>query len=306
MSLDVREGGEMGSKWIVCVGIVLFAWNVSAQTAAPSKAQQGKVSVPATTAPETQKAPASGATAAKTQKDAGPAATSGALATPKDKTSYTIGVQFAKSIKAQGIDIDSSKTLMGFKDGMSEGKPMLSDDEMKAIMTALQAEVQKRQTEQASKLADENKKAGDAFLAENGKKEGVVTLPSGLQYKILKAGDGKKPTANDTILCNYRGTFINGTEFDSSSGHGNPAGPSTPATFPLGGIIPGMREGLTMMPVGSKWQIFIPPSLAYGQNGAGGVIGPNATLIFEVELVSIKDAAANPANGAPQGGPQAR
>ena len=137
-----------------------------------------------------------------------------------------------------------------------------------------------------------NKKDGDAFLAANKGKEGVVTLPSGLQYKIVKEGTGPKPTAQDTVECNYKGTLIDGTEFDSTAKHGG-----KPATFPVGGVIKGWTEALQLMPVGSKWQLFIPGDLAYGQRGAGGVIGPNATLIFEVELVSIqaKPAAAAPA-----------
>ena len=129
---------------------------------------------------------------------------------------------------------------------------------------------------------DANKKEGDAFLAANKTKEGVVTLPSGLQYKILTAGTGPKPTAADSVVCNYKGTLINGKEFDASSKHGGPA------TFPVGGVIKGWTEALQLMPVGSKWQLFVPADLAYGQRGAGGDIGPGATLIFEVELLSIK------------------
>jgi FKBP-type peptidyl-prolyl cis-trans isomerase FklB len=129
--------------------------------------------------------------------------------------------------------------------------------------------------------AADNKKEGDAFLAENMKKEGVMALPSGLQYKILKAGSGKMPTDADTVECNYRGTFINGTEFDSSYRTGKPA------TLKVKGVIPGWQEALKLMPVGSKWQLFIPPQLAYGERGSGP-IGPNATLIFDLELLAIK------------------
>jgi FKBP-type peptidyl-prolyl cis-trans isomerase FklB len=130
---------------------------------------------------------------------------------------------------------------------------------------------------------DANKKEGEAFLADNKSKEGVVALPSGLQYKVLKQGDGPKPTATDSVVCNYRGTLINGTEFDSSPKHGGPA------TFPVNGVIKGWTEALQLMPVGSKWQLFVPSDLAYAERGAGGDIGPNATLIFEVELVSIEN-----------------
>jgi FKBP-type peptidyl-prolyl cis-trans isomerase FklB len=131
--------------------------------------------------------------------------------------------------------------------------------------------------------ADKNKAEGEAFLAANKSKEGIVTLPSGLQYKILTEGKGPKPTAADTVVCNYRGTLINGTEFDSSYKRGEPA------TFPVGGVIKGWTEALQLMPVGSKWQLFIPSGMAYGERGAGADIGPNATLIFEVELISIQE-----------------
>jgi FKBP-type peptidyl-prolyl cis-trans isomerase FklB len=148
----------------------------------------------------------------------------------------------------------------------------------------LQKEMQEKQQAKAAAEGDANKKEGDAFLAANKTKEGVVTLPSGLQYKILKEGNGPKPTASDSVVCNYKGTLINGTEFDSSYKRGEPA------TFPVTGVIKGWTEALQLMPVGSKWQLFIPPDLAYGPRGTpGGPIGPNATLIFEVELISIKD-----------------
>ena len=130
--------------------------------------------------------------------------------------------------------------------------------------------------------AEVNKKEGDAFLAANKTKDGVVTLPSGLQYKILTQGTGPKPTPTDSVVCNYKGTLLNGTEFDSSYKRGQPA------TFPVGGVIKGWTEALQLMPVGSKWQLFVPSDLAYGQRGPGGGIGPNSTLVFEVELISIK------------------
>ena len=205
-----------------------------------------------------------------------------ALKTQKEKTSYAIGVQVATGVKSQGIDVDPETVAKAFKDVLAGGKLLMTDEEMKATLTALQQEVQARQTAAAAKAGEANKTEGEAFLAKNAKAPGVVALPSGLQYKILKAGTGKKPEATDTVLVNYRGTFINGKEFDSSLGTGKPA------TFPLNAVIPGFREALTQMPVGSKWQVFIPSSLAYGERGAGGAVGPNATLIFEMELVSIQ------------------
>ena len=173
--------------------------------------------------------------------------------------------------------------LQGLKDALAGGKALLTDDETKATLTALQAEVTKRQQAKMAVVGDANKKEGDAFLAANKTKEGVVTLPSGLQYKILQQGTGPIPSASDSVECNYRGMLINGTEFDSSYKRGQPA------TFPVGQVIHGWTEALQLMPVGSKWQLFIPAELAYGPRGAGAEIGPNATLIFEVELLSIQE-----------------
>ena len=210
-----------------------------------------------------------------------------APATQRDKVSYGIGVQVAKTLKAQGIDINPELLVKGLRDALSGQRLLMSDEDLSTTMTALQQEVTQKQMAERAKQADENKKAGDAFLAENGKKDGVVTLPSGLQYKIVKPADGKKPTDADTVTCNYRGTLIDGTEFDKSES-------GQPASFQVGAVIPGFKEALKLMPVGSTWQLFMPPNLAYGERGAGNVIGPNTTLIFEVELLSIKDTTARP------------
>jgi FKBP-type peptidyl-prolyl cis-trans isomerase len=165
---------------------------------------------------------------------------------------------------------------------MAGSKTRLTQEEAQAVLTEVQTEVRKQQTEKMQEAATKNKTEGEAFLAANKSKEGVVTLPSGLQYKILTAGTGPKPAATDSVVCNYRGTLINGTEFDSSYKRGQPA------TFGVSQVIKGWTEALQLMPVGSKWQLFIPSSLAYGERGPGE-IGPNATLIFEVELLSIQD-----------------
>lgn len=183
----------------------------------------------------------------------------------------------------ESVDIDPDILLRGLRDGLNDSKtPLLNDEEARAAVVALQNEVRKAQQEKLQALGESNKKAGDAFLAENKTKEGVVALPSGLQYKILQEGTGPKPTASDTVVCSYKGTLIDNTEFDSSAKHGQPA------TFPVTGVIRGWTEAIQLMPVGSKWQLFIPPDLAYGARGAGPTIGPNATLVFEVELLSIK------------------
>jgi FKBP-type peptidyl-prolyl cis-trans isomerase FklB len=191
-------------------------------------------------------------------------------------------MNIGKNLKRDGIDVDEALLLKGLRDGISGGKALLSEDEYRATMTALQKDLMEKQAEAAKKVAEKNRKEGEAFLAENKKKEGVVALPSGLQYKVVKAGDGKNPTAKDTVETHYRGTLIDGTEFDSSYKRGQTA------TFPVGGVIPGWTEALQKMKVGDKWQLFVPPELAYGERGAGREIGPNAALLFEVELIAIK------------------
>lgn len=252
-----------------------------------ARAQQTPASNPS---PGASQAPASQAPAVKTPAtpatERDPAAAESAdtpvLKTDKDKASYAVGLSVGKSLQRDSIDIDPNIVAQGMKDALAGGKVLMTDDEAKAAMVTLKAATQKNQEAKMAQAGEANKKEGDAFLAANKTKEGVVTLPSGLQYKILTAGTGAKPTAADTVVANYKGTLINGKEFDASSRHGGPQ------TFPVGGVIRGWTEALQLMPVGSKWQLFIPADLAYGQRGAGGDIGPGTTLIFEVELVSIK------------------
>ena len=202
------------------------------------------------------------------------------LKNQKDKISYIIGMDIGTNLKKQSIDIDSNILAKGVKDALAGTKPLLAEQEIQETMVAFQKEMVAKQAE----IGKKNKAEGEAFLAENKKKEGVKTLPSGLQYKVIKAGTGKKPKSTDTVTAHYRGTLINGTEFDSSYKRGQPA------TFPVSGnMIPGWTEALQLMEEGAKWQLFIPSNLAYGERGMGGVIGPNATLIFEIELVSIQE-----------------
>lgn len=215
------------------------------------------------------------------------------LATEKDKQSYAIGLNVGKSLHRDDIDVDPNIVLQGLQDAMSDGKVLLTDDEIKTVMTDLQSQVRQKMEAKRQALAETNKTDGAAFLAANATKPGVVTLPSGLQYKVLTAGTGPKPAATDSVVCNYRGTLLDNTEFDSSYKRGEPA------TFPVSGVIKGWTEALQLMPVGSKWQLFIPADLAYGER-AQGPIGPNATLVFEVELLSIKpkaEPAATPGAG---------
>ena len=202
--------------------------------------------------------------------------------TKKEKVSYSIGVNIGKNMKTQGIDLDQGLLTQGIKDGLNSSKTAMSDKDMEAAMTAFQQEMMGKMQVKQKVDGEKNAKEGEAFLAANKKKEGVVTLSSGLQYKILKSGDGPKPTKDQTVKCHYRGTLIDGTEFDSSYKRGEPT------EFPVGQVIKGWTEALQLMPVGSKWQLFIPADIAYGSNGAGQTIGPNATLIFDIELLSIK------------------
>ena len=204
------------------------------------------------------------------------------LKTQKEKASYALGMNFGTGLRKQSLDIDPAILARGLRDSFSNGKTLLTEDEARAVLTQLQGDVRKKQQEVAQQLGDANKKQGMAFLEANKAKDGVVTLPSGLQYKILQEGTGPKPAPTDTVVCNYRGTLLDSTEFDSSYKRGQPA------TFPVTKVIKGWTEALQLMPVGSKWQLFVPAELAYGEQGAGGQIGPNATLIFEVELLSIQ------------------
>jgi FKBP-type peptidyl-prolyl cis-trans isomerase FklB len=233
-----------------------------AQPATPPKSQQG-------TAPKTPRAPA------KTQ----PPLT---LKTPKEKTSYAMGMNFGTGLRKQSIDIDPAILARGLRDAFANGKTLMTEEEARAVLTQLQTDLRKKQQEVAEQAGAANKKQGLEFLEANKAKEGVVALPSGLQYKVLKEGAGPKPASTDTVVCNYRGTRLDNTEFDSSYKRGQPA------TFPVTGVIKGWTEALQLMPVGSKWELFIPAELAYGERGAGGQIGPNATLVFEVELLSIQ------------------
>jgi FKBP-type peptidyl-prolyl cis-trans isomerase len=203
-----------------------------------------------------------------------------ALKTEQDKVDYSIGVSLGNNLKLQGGAITLDIVVQGMKDAYSGGKLLMADDEIRAIMAAFQADVRRKRMQALAKASEENRKAGELFLLENRKKDGVVALQSGLQYRVLKKGEGKKPSDTDTVEVNYQGSLIDGTVFDKSA-------PGAPVAFKLPAVIMGWREALRLMSAGSKWQLFIPPQLAYGERGTGA-IGPNATLIFEVELVSVR------------------
>lgn len=206
-----------------------------------------------------------------------------ALKTQKAKASYALGMSIGSSLHRQGVDagVDPAIVARGLRDAISGRKTVLTEDEMKVALQQLKADMSKQQEAKAHVAGEGNRKEGETFLAANKSKEGITTLPDGLQYKVLKEGTGPKPTASDTVTVNYRGTLINGKEFDSSYKRGEPI------SFPVGGVIKGWTEALQLMPVGSKWQLFIPADLAYGDRGAGSDIGPGETLTFEVELLSI-------------------
>jgi len=249
---------------------IMLAGNARAQQPAPNPQQT----------PAPKAAPAPGG---KTdQAAATESQSSSPLKTDKEKRSYAIGMDLGNKLRKQSVDVDSDILIQGYKDALAGDKTLLTDEEVHAIFVQLGAEIRKAQETKMQQAGEANKKEGEAFLADNKNKPGVVALPSGLQYKILTEGTGTKPTAGDTVVCNYRGTLINGKEFDSSYKRGQPA------TFPVGGVIKGWTEALQLMPAGSKWQLFIPSDMAYGARGPGD-IGPNATLIFEVELISIKE-----------------
>lgn len=249
---------------VVTLSILLFGVFGASFAAAQASGSQ---KLPEAPTPKTQGPPPASAAPFKDQ---------------KQKASYALGMNVGSNLKRQSVDIDPDLFVQGMKDAMSGGKTLITEQDAVTALQQLQADVRAKTEEKKKLEAEQNKKEGDAFLAANKTKPGVVTLASGLQYKIVTAGTGPKPAVTDKVVCNYKGTLINGTEFDSSSKHGGPA------TFPVSGVIRGWTEALQLMPVGSKWQLFVPPDLAYGERGAGEDIGPNATLVFEVELLSVQ------------------
>lgn len=203
------------------------------------------------------------------------------LETQADSISYSIGVDIGKTMKTQELDINDQALFKGWKDAYTDSEMQLNDEARLAVLNALRKDMQDKSRLQAQQQAVENQTKGQAFLATNASKEGVVVLESGLQYKVIEKGFGDKPTENDKVSVHYRGTLINGEEFDSSYKRGQPT------SFPVTGVIKGWTEALQLMPVGSKWELCIPSNLAYG-NSPRGPGGPNSTLVFEVELLGIE------------------
>lgn len=206
------------------------------------------------------------------------------IKTQKDKLSYSFGLSIGKNLKIQEVDVNLEMLVRGIKDVLFGIEPLMTQEEVSEVVMAHQKERLAKQAEERKQVGDKNLQEGTEFLQKNKEKEGIVTLPSGLQYRVIKAGAGKTPKASDTVTTHYRGTLVNGTEFDSSYNHGKPA------TFPVTGVIPGWTEALQLMKEGAKWQLFIPANLAYGEKGRGK-IEPNATLIFDIELISVNEVA---------------
>ena len=205
----------------------------------------------------------------------------GELKDLKSKVSYGLGLGMAKQFKQSGIEVDPQLLAKGLADGLADGKPLMSEEEIQEALQTYQKELVGKLTAKRAAEGEKNKSEGDKFLAANSKKEGVKTTKSGLQYKVLKEGTGRSPKPSDTVKAHYKGTLIDGTEFDSSYKRGEPT------EFPVDGVIKGWTEALQLMKVGSKWQLFIPSALAYGEQGSRA-IPPNSTLVFEVELLGIQ------------------
>ncbi|TRZ97701.1 MAG: FKBP-type peptidyl-prolyl cis-trans isomerase [Deltaproteobacteria bacterium] len=204
------------------------------------------------------------------------------LKSDKEKISYSIGMDIGGNLKRGAVEVDPDMLAKGLKDSYSGEKTLLTEDQARQAIEDFQKTLKAKKVETMRINSEKNKADGEKFLAENAKKEGVKSLPSGLQYREITPGKGKSPKATDTVTTHYKGTLIDGTEFDSSYKRGEPA------TFPVAGVIKGWTEALQLMKEGAKWQLFIPPNLAYGERGAGRDIGPDATLVFEVELISVK------------------
>ena len=215
------------------------------------------------------------------------------LKTKKDKESYGVGVDVATNFKKLGLDLNSDALFKGMKDVFTSKKLALSEEELNKVMTVYHNELREKQMAAHKALKEANQKAGEEFIAKFKAEQGAVALPSGVVYKVIKEGTGPKPVLSDTVVCKYKGAFVDGTVFDSSETAGGSV------SFNLQGVIPGWQEVLQQMPVGSHWEVVIPPSSAYGAEGAGRQIGPNSTLFFDIELLSV-----NPKNAENSAAPQ--
>jgi FKBP-type peptidyl-prolyl cis-trans isomerase len=288
---------QIANRWLLVLLMAILVGTSAAQDSKPeenasqetaSSSPKPKSVAPISATPESKSTEkASQETLAKNPQQEPPAPKSAeqaasAFKSRREMLSYAFGVELGRSLKAQGVNPDVDLMVKALQDTLAGNKLLMSETDATAALKTYE-EDQKRDFEHAKQMISaKNKKAGEALFAENLKNEGIMTLPSGLQYKVLKQGDGKIPTLDDKVVCNYRGTLLDGKEFDSSYKR------NQPATVPVKGLIKGWSEALQLMAVGSKWQIFIPPQLGYGEKVVGG-IGPNSTLLFEVELISIEE-----------------
>lgn len=220
--------------------------------------------------------------AATATTEVAPSAPATSLTSDTDKLSYSIGADLGMNFKKQGIDISPAAMAKGLQDGMSGGQLMLTEQQMRDVLNKFQKELMMKRTTEFNKKSEDNKAKGETFLTQNKTKEGVISLPSGLQYKILEKGDGAKPTKDDMVTVEYTGQLIDGQVFDSTDKAGKPA------SFKVSQVIPGWTEALQLMPAGSTWEVYVPSGLAYGPRSVGGPIGPNETLIFKIHLISVK------------------
>jgi FKBP-type peptidyl-prolyl cis-trans isomerase FklB len=274
---------QLTSIALLAAAGLFLSGNANAQTSSTTPAPAPAAQSPSSSAtPKPKTGTGTGPSAAKT----GTAAAPLVLKTERDKASYAIGLNIGKTMQKDGVEVNTAIMARGVRDILTNAKVQMTDAEIEATLKALSAGLKAKQDAKLAAMSSGNKAAGAAFLAANKSKDGVVALPSGLQYKIITAGTGPKPTAADTVVCNYKGTLLNGKEFDSSYKRGQPA------TFPVGQVIKGWTEALQLMPVGSKWELYIPSDLAYGARQAGPDITPESTLVFEVELMSIQPKAA--------------
>lgn len=287
---------------VMTLALAGLAWGSAAPAQQPTATSSQQLPAASAPKPATASKSATGQAAGTAKpgpatgaKKPATAATGTLLKTEREKRSYAVGLNIGKKVASElkngQVDVDSALVARGIRDSMTAGKPLLTDAEAQAQLKSLETELRAKAQAEYEAMSSANQKAGDEFLAANKSKDGVTTLASGLQYKIIKEGTGPKPAATDSVSCNYRGTLVDGKEFDSSEKHGG-----QPVTFTVNQVIKGWSEALQLMPVGSKWQLFVPSDLAYGGRGMGQEIGPNTALVFEVELVSIAPKA-EPAKG---------
>lgn len=279
---------------IAAAGAQAQTTSTPATSTKPAASATAAGSQTSTTTPKAGTTGTTKAPASKTGTATKPGAAPLTLKTEREKASYAIGQNIGNAMKRDAVDLDPAVLARGLRDALTGQKSLMTEEEMKTTLAAFAGEVRKKAMDKAAAEAAANKKSGDAYLAVNKTKPGVVTLPSGLQYRVITEGTGPKPKADDTVECQYKGTLLTGEEFDSSYKRGQSA------KFEVDRVIKGWSEALQLMPVGSKWELVVPSDLAYGQRGAGGEIGPNSTLKFEVELVGIEPKAEKKEEAAPK------